>query len=320
MNLSLILLFLFVSIIISFAIGANDETFSTIYGSKILSIKQILILTTIFALLGTFFLGRNVSETVGKELLYIENSDSIVLTILISTAAWLIFSSIFSIPISTTHATIGSIIGIGLFLGGINGLNWLKILEMSFWWILSPIIGYVISYISYKIISKLITQKISGLKSFERIQNIFSYILLVIICLTAFSRAGNDASNAIGILVGRDLININLALIITGSGLASGIIVLGRRVIKNVGTITELYPSTAFSAEIPTSILLFVGTLLGIPLSGSHMLVASLVGLSKARKTRRKKGLWKIILIWIITVPASSLLAILIYYPVIYFL
>ncbi|TFF87717.1 MAG: inorganic phosphate transporter [Promethearchaeota archaeon] len=275
---------------------------------------------TVFALLGTFFLGRNVSETVGKEILFIEISDPIILTILISTAIWLICSSIFSIPISTTHATIGSIIGIGLFLGGINGLNWIKIFEMSIWWALSPIIGYVISYGCYKLISELITQRISGLKSFEKIQNIFSYILLVVISLTAFSRAGNDCSNSIGILVGKESLNINLALIITGMGLASGIIVLGRRVIKNVGTLTELYPSTAFSAEIPTSIILLVGTLLGIPLSGSHMLVASLVGLSKARRTRRKRGLWKIILIWIITIPASSLLTILIYNPILFFL
>ena len=96
-----------------------------IYGSKTLTMKELLILATIFAILGAFFLGRAVSETIGKNILYIEITTALVLTILISTAIWLIISSALGLPISTTHATIGSIVGIGIFLGGWNdGLNW----------------------------------------------------------------------------------------------------------------------------------------------------------------------------------------------------
>jgi PiT family inorganic phosphate transporter len=313
----ILIIFLIISIIISFGIGANDETMATLYGAKTLTMRELLILATIFAIFGALLLGNAVSETVGKDLLSFEVSNAIVLTILISTAIWLILSSAFGLPISTTHATIGSIIGVGLLLGGNLGVNWLTILEMSLWWILSPIIGYGITFIAYKLIHKFIINKLSGFRSFERTEKYFSYILLGVICWTAFSRAGNDCSNAVGIVVGIGIgIDTNLLLLFTGLSLATGIIILGRGVIKNVGTITELHPSTAFASEIPIAIILFFGTLLGIPLSGSHMLVASLIGLAKARRAPTKKGLWKIIVVWLLTFPIAAFLSIALYFPI----
>ena len=315
--LYIIIIFLVISIIISFGIGANDETMATLYGSKTLTMKEVLILAVIFAILGAVFLGNAVSETVGKDLLSFTVTNAVVLTILISTAIWLIVSSALGLPISTTHATIGAIIGIGFLLGGGLGVNWLTILEMSLWWILSPVIGYVITYATYKLIHKFIINKLSGFQSFVKTEKYFSYILLGVICWTAFSRAGNDCSNAVGIVVGVGIgIDTNILLLFTGLSLASGIVVLGRGVIKNVGTITELHPSTAFASEIPTAIILFVGTLLGVPLSGSHMLVASLIGLAKARRAPTKKGMWKIVSIWLLTFPMAAILSIIIYFPV----
>jgi PiT family inorganic phosphate transporter len=309
----IIAIFLVISVIISFGIGANDETMATIYGSRTLTMKEVLILASIFAILGAFLLGRSVSETIGKDLLTFEINNAVVLTILISTSIWLILSSALGIPISTTHATIGSIIGVG-FLFNFQ-INWATILEMSLWWLLSPIIGFIVTYYVYKMIQRLFIKRLSGFRSIEKNEKLFSYILLGAICWTAFSRAGNDCSNAVGILVGINL-DLNLILIITGLSFSSGIVILGRMVIKNVGTITELNPSTAFASEIPTAIILFFGTILGVPLSGSHMLVASLVGLSKAKRSPTKKGLWKIISIWILTFPAAALLAVLIFFPI----
>ncbi|MBY9007479.1 MAG: anion permease [Candidatus Lokiarchaeota archaeon] len=317
---TIIIIFMFISILISFAIGANDETFSTVNGSKTLNMKEILIFATILAILGAILLGGSVSKTVGNKLFgsgVSDISENMVLTVLFSTSIWLIISSYLGAPISTTHSTIGSIIGVGILIGGLNGVEWLKILEMSFWWILSPIIGFAVTYVVYKLIHKYIINRLNGFKDFERTERIFSYILLVTIGLTAFSRAGNDCSNAVGIVIGLEAdISIDLILIITGISFSLGIIVLGRTVIKSVGNITELVPSSAFASQVPTAGILFVGTILGVPLSGSHMLVASLVGLSKSRKAPRKGGLKKIILIWFLTFPIAALLAIVLYFPI----
>ena len=311
--LGILVVFLVIVIIIAFGIGGNDETFAGIYGSRILNMKQIMILATIFAITGALLLGEAVSKTVGKGIL-VNLDDAIVITILISTAIWLILSSALRLPISTTHATIGAVIGLGIALNA--SLNWLKIIELSIWWVLSPIIGYVVSFIVFKLMRAYKIKHLNGFQSLEKTEKSFTYIVLIIICITAFSRAGNDCSNAVGIVVGVGDIQINLLLLITGLSLAGGLLVLGRGVIKNVGSITELYPSTAFASQIPTAAILFLGTALGIPLSGSHMLVASLVGLSKASHTPVKKGLWKIVLIWFLTFPMAGLLAFLLYFPI----
>ncbi len=311
--LGILVVFLVIVIIIAFGIGGNDETFAGIYGSRILNMKQIMILATIFAITGALLLGEAVSKTVGKGIL-VNLDDAIVITILISTAIWLILSSALGLPISTTHATIGAVIGLGIALNA--SLNWMKIIELSIWWILSPIIGYVVSFLVFKLMRAYKVKHLNGFQSLEKTEKSFTYIVLIIICITAFSRAGNDCSNAVGIVVGIGDIQVNLLLLITGLSLAGGLLVLGRGVIKNVGRITELYPSTAFASQIPTAAILFLGTALGIPLSGSHMLVASLVGLSKASHTPAKKGLWKIVLIWLITFPVAAILSIIIYFTV----
>ena len=313
----IIILFVVISIIISFGIGANDETMATLYGSKTLKMKELLILATILSILGAALLGSAVSKTVGENLFSFEIDYSMVLTVLISTAIWLILSSAFGLPISTTHATIGAIIGVGMLLDGPIGINWATILEMGIWWLLSPIIGYVVTYYVYKLIHKTITPKLTGFKSYERSEKFFSYMLLAVICWTAFSRAGNDCSNAVGIVIGVGIaVDLNLLLIIAGLSLASGLVILGRNVIKSVGTITELHPSTAFAAQIPIAIILFFGTILGIPLSGSHMLVSSLVGLAKSRRAPMNKGLWKIVAIWLLTFPAAAFLSVLLFFPI----
>ena len=319
----IIIIFLIISVIISFGIGANDETMAPLYGSRILNMKQILILAAIFAIGGALLLGEGVSKSVGDKILLLDynnpsiNQDAVVMTILISTAIVLILSSAFGLPISSTHATIGGIMGLGVLLGGGTGVDWTTILEMSIWWLASPIVGYTVTYGVVKLLNKHKLKHLKGFKDFERSENKYSYIILIMICITAFARAGNDCSNAVGIVVGvGDEINLTLLLIMTGFGLAAGVTVLGRIVIKSLGKMTELRPSTAFAVQVPTAAVMLIGTIQKIPLSGSHLLVASLVGLSKASNTPMKKGLWKIIVIWLLTFPIAALLSIILYFPI----
>ncbi len=319
----ILIIFLIISLIISFAIGANDETMAPLYGSRILNIKQILILAAIFAIAGAILLGEGVAKSVGDKILLLDyetlsiSQDAVVMTILISTAIVLILSSALGLPISSTHATIGGIIGLGLLLGGGEGVNWNTILEMSIWWLASPVVGYTVTYGVVKVLNKHKLKHLKGFQAYERSENKYSYVILIIICITAFSRAGNDCSNAVGIVVGvGDDINITLLLIMTGFGLAAGLGVLGRIVIKNLGKMTELRPSTAFAVQVPTAAVMLIGTIQKIPLSGSHLLVASLVGLSKANNSPMKKGLWKIIAIWLLTFPIAAILSIILYFPI----
>ena len=321
-------IFLLLSILIAIAIGANDETMAPLYGSRILNMKQILIIAMIFAILGAVLLGEGVAKSVGGDILLWNNMDAnidqnaVVMTILISTAIWLIISSALGLPISSTHSTIGAIIGLGLMLGGGNGVNWgtlfsINPLGMAWWWLLSPVVGFTVTYFVVKALQKYKRKYLKGFQDYERSEKWFSYIIFFVIVVTAFARAGNDSSNAIGIVVGTSSsINIPILLVMTGVGLAAGIVVLGRVVIKSLGKMTELHPSTAFAVQVPTAVVMLIGTIQKIPLSGSHMLVASLVGLSKASNSPMKKGLWKIVVIWLLTFPISAVLAMILYFPI----
>jgi phosphate/sulfate permease len=316
----IIVVFLIISIMISFGIGGNDETMAPIVGARLLTLKQALIIAFILALAGALILGEGVAKSVGNNILLIDyneySQDAVIMTILISTAVWILLSSALGLPISTTHATIGAIMGIGTLLGGVGGVNWGTILGMSMWWILSPVVGFVVTYVVVKILNKHKLKYLNGFQDYERSENRYGIIILVVICITAFSRAGNDCSNAVGSVVGAGDIQLTFLLLVTGLSLAAGIVLLGRIVIKNLGQMTELRPSTAFAVQVPTAAVMLLGTIQKIPLSGSHLLVASFVGLSKATRTPMKKGLWKIVAIWLLTFPMAAILAIIIYFPI----
>ena len=190
-------LFIVISIVIAIAIGANDETMAPLYGSRILNMKQILILAAIFAISGAILLGEGVARSVGNNILLIDyettniSQNAVVMTILISTAIWLIISSALGLPISSTHSTIGGIMGLGLLLGGGGGVNWGTILGMSMWWLLSPVVGFTVTYFVVKILQK---HKIKYLNGFRNIVRIVRKNLLVFVfTLSRFQRNTWDA-------------------------------------------------------------------------------------------------------------------------------
>jgi phosphate/sulfate permease len=93
--------------------------------------------------------------------------------------------------------------------------------------------------------------------------------------------------------------------------MALGLIVIGRKVVKELGqNLTNLTPSTAFSSALATSLIMFFGTRAGLPLSGTHVLVLSFVGVSYAAREKIKMETLKGIAIsWGLTVPACAVLS-----------
>ena len=140
----------------------------------------------------------------------------------------------------------------------------------------------------------------------------------------AVSRGGNDVANAVAPLVSHPLFldpwNFGLfslpgflvVLIVGGLGMGAGLIVVGRKVIKVLATeVVTLSPSSALSASIAVSLIMFVGTYFGLPLSGMHVLVAALIAVGYVAQTPvRMKQVRDIIISWVITVPISLIVAV----------
>lgn len=146
-------------------IGANDvaNAMGTSVGSKALTIGRAVVLAAVLEFSGAFFIGSNVSETIQKGILspdiFQSNPQIFVLGMLgalLSTGILLQIASYFALPVSTTHAIVGSVIGFGMFVGGLDAIHWSEVGWISLSWLCSPLLSGAISYCIFFIIERYI--------------------------------------------------------------------------------------------------------------------------------------------------------------------
>lgn len=326
-----VILLLIVSFALAFAIGANDETMATVVGSRAISLKLAVIIGAILTFVGTFFLSADVGKTIGASMLgeLVSYNSMMMLAIILSTTIWLIVASKTGAPISTTHSVVGSIFGISIVWtissgnSYLNSLNWPKMGQVALGWVISPVLGFLGAVAFQWLIDKIIRQRYKGLIYVESTEKKFIYLLLAAVMFTQISRGGNDAANAIGVFYGliesgdiMDTIEmINLLLVVTGIMMSFGLVIIGRNVIKNVGgSLVEMRPSNAFAISMSTMIIIFISTILGLPVSGSHILIFAILGSGWVKGERPdKKSFKKMVISWIITFPIAATLAALFY-------
>ena len=321
----LIVLLYSLAIGIAVGIGANDETLATVAGTGKLKLNHVLIIGVICAIVGAVVFGAGTSETLGGDLIHESiRTAALMLAIISSTIFWLLVSSLKSLPVSTTHAVVGSVIGVGILAAffpwsglatGASPIGAEGIIKVLIGWVTSPIVGYCGAFGMHYLISRYVLKNLKGLEQIEKAEKIFVWLLLGIVIFTALTRAGNDVANSIGILSGFQgipLLPLPLLLLISGCGMAVGLFVIGRRVIRNVGeNIVSMKPSDAFSVELSVMISMTIFTLIGMPISGTQVLIFAIMGSSKAKREKANtKAIKKIVISWIITIPVAAIVAI----------
>ncbi len=317
----------FVLIVLTFAlafgIGANDETMATLVGSRAVKFKTAIFMAGTLAFLGVLLLSQAVSKTIGKNLLGEEMgySQYMMLAVIISTTIWLVVASRTGAPISTTHSVVGSVFGIAFVwairTGGtfIDALNWVKMRDVVLGWVISPVFGFLGAYAIQWLVVRLVKERTKGLESLESMEKKFVYGLILAVGWTQISRGGNDSANALGIIFGMvESGDISASsqigyIIAAGVVLSLGIVIVGKNVIKNVGNnLIEMRPSDAFSIQISTSVVIFLATVLGLPVSGSHILIFAVIGAGRVKGQKPdKKSFRKMVLSWVITFPAAAI-------------
>ncbi|MHA1551300.1 MAG: inorganic phosphate transporter [Candidatus Heimdallarchaeaceae archaeon] len=326
----IVIIILVLMVILSFGIGANDETMATLVGSRVLKTKYVIALAAILAFVGVYFLSDKVGRTIGENLLgpNVEYSVSMLIAIIISTTIWLVVTSLIGVPISTTHSVVGAVFGVAIvwsFQPGnsfLTSLDWSTMGQVVLGWIISPLMGFFGAFLLKFLLDKILAKHMKGLERLEKLERSFGYVLILVVGWTQISRGGNDSANALGIMYG--LIDsgqlaegtlITLLTLITGVVLALGIVLIGRIVIKYVGnSLIAMRPSDAISIELATSITLFLATIFGFPISGSHVLIFAVVGAGMVKGERpNKKAFRKMIISWVITFPIAAALSALIY-------
>lgn len=159
---------------------------------------------------------------------------------------------------------------------------------------------------------------------FATVEKIFSYLQIISACLMAFAHGANDVANAIGplsasitVLQTHSLSTVSTvpvwALALGGFGIVVGLATWGWRVIETIGKkITELTPTRGFAAEFGAATTVVIASRLGLPISTTHTLVGSVIGVGLARGIEALDlGMTRdIVISWIVTVPAGALIAV----------
>lgn len=321
---AIVIILLIVSFGLAFAIGSNDESMSTAVGSRSISLKVAVIIGAALTFLGSFLLSAGVGKTIGASMLGkdVQYNSMMMLAIILSTTIWLIVASRTGAPISTTHSVVGAIVGVAIvwsISGGnfLSSINWLKMGNVALGWVISPLFGFLGAAFFQWLLTKILSSRKKGLLQIEQTEKYFIYILLVTVCVTQISRGGNDAANAIGVFYGLiesgDLDGglINLMLAITGIMMALGLVIIGKNVIKSVGGgLVEMRPSDAFAISLSTTIIIFFATVMGLPISGSHILIFSIIGSGWQKGEKPdKKSFNKMLMSWLLTFPIAAALS-----------
>jgi len=148
-------------------IGANDvaNSMASAVGAKAITIRQAIFIAGILNVVGAVFIGSHVTNTIRKGIVSTDIlADPHValigaLSALLAAALWVSFATWKSLPVSTTHSIVGSMIGFGIMAGGFAVINWAKLVAVVMSWIISPVFSLIISFLMFKMIVKLILVK-----------------------------------------------------------------------------------------------------------------------------------------------------------------
>jgi PiT family inorganic phosphate transporter len=308
-----------VALAFDFMNGFHDaaNSIATVVSTRVLKPYQAVLLAATFNFVALFVFHLSVAATVGKGIVDQGVIDHyVVLGALTGAITWNIITWYYGIPSSSSHALIGGIVGAGVAKAGTWALIPSGILKTVAFIFISPLIGLVLAAALMIAISWLFKRSTPS-----RVDRLFRRLQLISCSMYSLGHGGNDAQKTIGIiwmlLIAAGYTKADesvpvwvvIACYVTiGLGTLFG----GWRIVKTMGQrITKIRPVGGFCAEISGSIALFLATALGIPVSTTHTITGSIVGVGAAQSVSAVRWgvagdlLWA----WLLTIPCSAFIA-----------
>jgi inorganic phosphate transporter, PiT family len=307
--------------------GFHDaaNSIATVVSTRVLPPKIAILWAAFFNFVAIFFFAPRVANTVSK-IVKIDASDPtfvwVVLSGLVGAIIWDLFTWWFGLPTSSSHALIGGFVGSGITYAGMDIIHWEMVTPIFAYIPIAPLIGFALG-----LATMLIVYWIFRKAAPARVDKIFRKGQLVSAALYSIGHGGNDAQKTMGIivavLVAAGALDQSVQLSLTdwhtmwiilscNMAMAIGTAIGGWRIVKTMGMkITKLQPVHGFCAELSGAATLFFATHLGIPVSTTHTIVGSIVGVGTTRKfsTIRWGIAARIVYAWVLTIPASAIIA-----------
>lgn len=326
----LVFIIIALALIFDFGNGFNDaaNSISTIVATRVLSLKNAVFLAAFSNFVAVFIFGVTVANTIGKGII-----DPSVVTLwmilsgLIGAIIWVYVTTYFGLPISASHSLIGGLIGAGLSATGISGIVWPGVYKVLIFIFLAPLIGFFSAFVFFLIVL-LFVNKTPEFK----VNNYFKRLQLISVFAYSLSHGTNDAQKTMGIisitlftagLIGMTFHVPYWVMIISHFTIALGTLAGGRKVIKTMGLkITKLKPIHGFCAETAGAGTIIICTILGIPVSTTHVISGSIIGVGTTKRVAavRWQVARKILVAWIFTIPVAASIGALTYYVISFFI
>jgi len=288
---------------------------ATMISSRAFSAGTALGIAAVAEFLGPFLFGVVVAKTIGDGII---QSDvltlQVIMAALIGAIAWNLLTWYFGLPGSSSHALIGGMVGAVIAGAGwaaikFEGLNIVLIALFTF-----PLIGFVSGFLMTRLIYFLVrgaTPRVNDL--FKRGQWLTALVM-------AFGQGTNDAQKTMGIIalslvIGGVLPEFEVpfwVVAVSAAAIAIGTSLGGWRLIRTLGgKFYKIRPLHSFSTQLSSAGVILAASLFGVPVSASQVVSSAIIGVGSAE--RASKVRWSvaedIIISWLITIPASGLLA-----------
>jgi PiT family inorganic phosphate transporter len=275
-----------------------------------------------FNFIAFLFFGLHVANTLGTGIIDAAAIDArVVFGALMGAILWNLITWGLGIPSSSSHALVGGLVGAGMAKAGLSAIVWHGLVPTTLAIVASPLIGFALALLLVLILSWGLMRwtPFAVDRSFQRLQFISA-------SLYSLGHGGNDAQKTMGIIavllfsqghLGASFYVPFWVVIACQIAMAAGTLIGGWRIVRTMGSkITRLTPMQGFCAEAGGALTLFGATWLGIPVSTTHTITGSIIGVGAARKMSAVR--WSvannIVVAWIVTIPASAAIAALFYW------
>lgn len=311
------------ALIFDYINGFHDaaNSIATIVSTKVLSPLTAVIWAAGFNFLAYAIFKLHVADTVSKTVKTEAITLEVILCGLIAAIIWNLFTWWRGIPSSSSHTLIGGFGGAAIAHAGFGVVKMDKVGPVLYFILLAPIIGMFVSYVI-----SVITLHLCKRSHPMKVDKFFRGLQLLSSAAFSLGHGGNDAQKVMGIIGAAMIVNGSMGEIkelphwveiACYTSIALGTLSGGWRIVKTMGSkITKLTPFEGFAAETAGAVTLFGTGMLGIPVSTTHTITGSIIGVGIIKRVTAVRWAVTIDLIWawILTIPVSAALAAAIYH------
>lgn len=297
-------------IFLGWSLGANDASnvFGSAVAARMVKFWTAAILASVFVLLGALLEGQAGIETL-KGLTPLNPEQAIVCSV--AAAVTVTIMTILSLPVSTSQAVVGAILGVALLNQNVNIPGLGKVVAC---WIGTPVGGIILSIVIYRVLAFFYNRL--NINMFQA-DSLLRLSLIVAGSYGAYALGANNVANVTAVFVGAGELTVFSAVLLGGLSIDLGILTFSRRVMETVGRrLVKLDPFSALVVLLAEAITVHIYTIIGVPVSTSQAVIGAVlgVGIVKGIRTVERRTLINILVGWLLTPAIAAVIALSIYF------